>query len=721
MSPRGNGRRTGLGEAAAVALGFLVLAAVTAVWATIDRQPPEWDHANHLERVVHCGRELAARDWGAIAGRSSFYPPLVTCAAALASRVAPSPEAAGAGVMVLFLGLGMGATYALGRRLGDGRVGVMAALLFGSAPFVVFSSLHFQLDLPLASMVALGLWTLVGTEGFADRRWSLATGVVLGLGMLTKPPFAAYLLPPLVLVAARARTRGRMANVGLALLIGGALSLPWYGPRLMGIPAQLATRSFKQAAESGHPGPLTWTGLLFYPTWFPAQFGLLAGLLAVAGLVVAVRRRQWLGVVALLVPFALFEVLQNKNLRYTLPLLPVAAVLAGLALAALRGRARTVVAAVVAVLAVVQVSGTAFGVPPPVRLPGVGVELGMDSAPRPAEWPHRAILGAISRDAAGAPATVSVVPNAGHFSTSNFRYYGVLAGLPLRVTRAWDDEPLGVDYMILKTGNVGPTWTAERPRRIEARLREDPHLARVFPVLDRWPLPDGSVATVRVRRVPNDLDASPAAVARALEAAFRRRLEEVARDVEKLEVKLDYGRDILAGRVRRVEITAAAATVGELRRRDAALLRLRDIRLVLDDVLVNPFSAHFEGRLKPLDVGRLRVEGATLAAADFQAFLRGLRGFRRADVVLEPGSLRFTFVQPGPDIAARVRLVAAPDRPFAVEVEGVRLGGVPVPGALVDWVIRQYDPSGRIASRLPITVEVAPISMTPEAIRIGGR
>jgi hypothetical protein len=221
--------------------------------------------------------------------------------------------------------------------------------------------------------------------------------------------------------------------------------------------------------------------------------------------------------------------------------------------------------------------------------------------------------------------------------------------------------------------------------------------------------------------VSADLDAAPAVVARALEAAFRRRLQEVARDVEKLEVKLEYGRDILAGRVRRVEIRAAAATVGELRRRDAALLRLRDVRLTLDDVLVNPFSAYLEGRLRPLDVGRLRVEGATLAAADFQAFLRGLRGFRRAAVVLEPERLTFTFAQPGPDLAARVRLVAAPDRPFAVEVERVHLGGLPVPGVLVDWVIRQYDPSGRIASRLPMPVEMAPISMTAEAIRIGGR
>lgn len=704
-----------------VAIAFVALAAVIVAWTAIDRRPPEWDHANHLERAVQCARDFSAGDWRAIVERSSFYPPLVTCTAALARRLAPSEAVAAESVMVLFLGLGMAGTWALGRRLAGGPAGVVAALVFGAAPFVVFSALRFQLDLPLAAMVALALWTLLETEGFTHRGWSLATGLVLGLGMLTKPPFAAYLLPALVVVAVRVRGGRRLLNLGLALLLGAALSLPWYGPRLMGIPAQIATRSFRQAAESGHPDPLTWTGLLFYPTWFPVQFGLGATMLALAGLVIAVRRRQWVALAVLLVPFVLFESLQNKNLRYTLPLLPVAAVLAGLAFAGLRGRARIVVGVLGAALVVVQVSGTAFGVPPRARLPVVGLELAMDSPPSAAVWPHRAILELISRDSGGAGATVSVVPNAGLFSTSNFRYYGTVEGLPLRVTRAWDDEPLGVDYMILKTGNVGPSWTAEKPRRIEARLRDDPHLARVFPVLGTWPLPDGSVATVRVRRVPRALDATPAAVARAIEAAFRRRLGEVARDVERLDVRLTYDRGILGGQLRRVEITAAAATVGELRRREAALLRLHDVRLLLEDVLVNPFSAYLAGELHPLDVGLLRLERASIGARDFQAFLGGLRGFRRASVALADGGLAFAFAQPGPDIAGRVRVIAARDRPFALVAEGVRVGGLPVPRALMDWVIRQYDPSGRIASRSPFRVDVAPISVTPEAIRIGGR
>jgi 4-amino-4-deoxy-L-arabinose transferase-like glycosyltransferase len=37
----------------------------------------------------------------------------------------------------------------------------LAAFLFATAPFVVFMLLNFQLDLPLAAMVALALYALV--------------------------------------------------------------------------------------------------------------------------------------------------------------------------------------------------------------------------------------------------------------------------------------------------------------------------------------------------------------------------------------------------------------------------------------------------------------------------------------------------------------------------------------------------------------------------------
>jgi hypothetical protein len=334
------------------------------------------------------------------------------------------------------------------------------------------------------------------------------------------------------------------------------------------------------------------------------------------------------------------------------------------------------------------------------------------------DWQHAKILALLEQDRRGAPATVSVVPNDNFFAVSNFRYYAVRDRLGLRFVRAWDDPPLGIDYMILKTGSVGPQWTAEKAIRVSERLARDPALARVFPVIGEFPLPDGSTATVRARRVP-PVDAAPTAVAAAVEAALRRRLGDVVRDVEGLQIRVEYDDAIRAGRVGRVEIRMAAATFGEFARGRTPTLRVRDIQVVIEDFLVNPWSA-LEGRLDPLDAGRVRFESATLALADLQSYLAALPRLRGSMVAADGDALLVTVRQAGPDVSARVRLQPAADRPFALEAEHVRVGPVPVPDVLVNWVIRNYDPSARIAARLPFPIELGRISVSGEALRISG-
>ncbi|MBI2544824.1 MAG: hypothetical protein HYW16_06360 [Candidatus Rokubacteria bacterium] len=71
---------------------LLALVIVAVVWVGADRRPPEWDHANHLERAAVCGQILADRGpagWVEIVELSSFYPPVVPCSAGVLSLVVP--------------------------------------------------------------------------------------------------------------------------------------------------------------------------------------------------------------------------------------------------------------------------------------------------------------------------------------------------------------------------------------------------------------------------------------------------------------------------------------------------------------------------------------------------------------------------------------------------------------------------------------------------------
>jgi len=581
---------------AAVALAALLLglAAVTAAWLAIDRRPPESDHANHLERAVPCQRSLAE----------------------------PPREA-----LQEIIAAGTFAVWGLGRRLLDPAAGLLAAFLFATAPFVIFSLMHFQLDLPLTAMVALTLYALARSEALADWRWALGLGALLGLGMLTKPPFAAYVSGALLWVAwlaARAPDwRARLGRLLAAVGVAALIALPWYGPRLVGLPMQVLNRSFKQAAESGHAPALTTGALLFYPRFIVPQLGLLATLLLLAGVVALARHPRARGLVwAALAPAVIFFLIQNKNLRYTLPLLPAAA-LAG-AVAALAPRARRALTWAGVAVGALQVGSAAFGVPSPTVLAPLVPMVAFSRPPDGHDWHHRELLDAIAAAAGPGEARVAVVANDNFFSVSNFRYEVVRDRRPFRLSRAWDQSPLAVDFAIVKTGDQGPDAASARPDRIMAALAGgDPWLAAAYPVIARVPLPDGSERMVRMRRLEPVRGLTAAALAERLRRGAEGLLADVVRDARGLRLTLDYRDDaLLAGQVDSVTLEAESALVGEFARRKPPL-RIGPVRVRARGVVVNPGRLAATGVIELLDVRALTVDRLGVAPSISPSSSRG--------------------------------------------------------------------------------------------------
>ena len=469
----------------ALAAVYAALCAVAGLWLAIDRHPFEWDYASHLERALRCHQILAGAGPPGIRaileGPESFYPPLVFCAAGLLYGVLPATPVTAQLVILAFLGVGMAAVFALARHLAGPGAGLLAAFLFGTAPFVVYSTLNFQLDLPLAALVALALLALVRADGFRHGGWALAFGAVCGVGLLTKPPFPMYVAAPLVWVSVCAMRppdrRRRLAWLAAALAVAALIALPWYGPRLLSIPGQVFGRSYDNAAREGQAPALTMESLTYYPRVFLSQFGWLAGLAFAWGLW-ALRRRAdvrmvlWL---AALVPVAAFTVIQNKNLRYTLPALGAAAIVAAIGVRDLRPPWRRAAVSALVALGCLQVTMSAFAVPPPPTIPPFPLAIAIPYPPSRDDWGHDRILGDVARASGGQPATVAVVPNHAYFSKSNFAYEVARRGLPVRVVRLSGDVPRGVDFIVLKRATRArrsrerARGASRRPSRPEAR------------------------------------------------------------------------------------------------------------------------------------------------------------------------------------------------------------------------------------------------------------
>jgi hypothetical protein len=227
---------------------------------------------------------------------------------------------------------------------------------------------------------------------------------------------------------------------------------------------------------------------------------------------------------------------------------------------------------------------------------------------------------------------------------------------------------------------------------------------------------------LRARRIPPLTGVTAAAVAGRLERDPAALLSAFVRDAENLRVTLDYRpEDILRGRVERSTITATAATVGELERRNRAPLRVRDVRLEVDGLVFNPQRLMEEGRLEILDAAALKVRSLVVTDEDLRELLQGQPVGRGMTIRLGDGAALVRTTRLGPEFEATVRFGPGDgDRPLSLSVEGVKLGGLPVPRPLVEWVVRHLDPTLSMR-HLPVPIELAPVTIAPGRVVVGGR
>ena len=549
---------------------FIVLSASTILWTLRDRTPPPWDPSDHLKYAYDYYRLLAHADFGGFAREflitRHYYAPFVHLVSAAVFLVLGASRLTGIGVNLLSLAALLWAVASMSRHLygspESAEVNITSAPPFALIvlPALIAACYHFSawllhdafLDFPLIAIVAVSFALLIRADDFRVRRDAIAFAIAAGIGMLVKQTFAFFFVLPAIYAVIRVlRTRDRRAILDLVLAVTVLILIAgvWYGPHFADVIA--IYRENQRAAVNENEAPLfTFDSNFFYVhALISMQMQLPLAVVFVAGLVyslVRCRRQSLMLYLWLLSGIAGFALVANKDVRYTVPVLPAAALLSACWLREFaRLRAETVarkafgalkgaLVAAIAVWALVSFLnaqwpkpgwGTAIDTPRYRWMVFARNYYDFDHRPLNDDWSVPEIVSTISNlprehpiasngssaldsGRAEEPAPVlGVVVNLPYLNPSSVALYARLltpqrAGPPLIDVR-WVVEPSMIgriddcDYILVRTGLDKADWVASVERDVEQLIRTTPNR---FTRVATFPIPLTEADAVVYRR-----------------------------------------------------------------------------------------------------------------------------------------------------------------------------------------------------------------------------
>jgi hypothetical protein len=378
----------------AIALAALFVG-ITCWWLTQDRSIPIFDAGLHLNLAFDVHRELGAGHLFKALTLTNTYPPFAYLIGSMGIAVggvgvAP-PIVAENLVFVPLLALGC---YHVA-RLAFGRTAGLLAVAFALGSPLITAQFHvFMTDAPATAMVAVSVWAIIATEGFSRVGVSALAGLAVGLGMLTKEPFAFFVAGVLVVTALRGgwrAWRGLLVFAGVALVI----ALPWYVHQLAQVKAlgsgAINTTNLPEFPADIAPARLSIDNLewyfwnfinsqLYLPLFAFAATGWLWTMVGFARRRPVSRLAPELAIGSLVAWFAITETFVHDT-RYSMPILVYLAVFGAGWIVRLPRPGRAVATTALVLAAAANTLGVSFGVGETLRLQLPGANTSFLQAP----------------------------------------------------------------------------------------------------------------------------------------------------------------------------------------------------------------------------------------------------------------------------------------------------------------------------------------------------
>jgi hypothetical protein len=700
---------------------LLLVIAANAGWERLGGHPQHWDSAIHFSESLNAnriGEDTLRSGLHQALNVSWYYPPFVSWASIIVYRILGESEAAGLHVMTLFFCILLFSVFGIGRELFGDREGILAALFTASFPLVIRYSHVFMLDLPLASMTALSLYLLLRTDAFERTLPSVALGLALGAGMLTKWTFPFFILAPFLYEAVSGLRfpedrRRRIRNCALSILAAVLVASPWYLVHFIQI---IGSRT----GELGREGPPFPESIVYYIRIIPEEVSWFLLPLVIGGSIVCVvrfRARSFLPALSFLGGYVFLTLIGFKVPRFSIPLLAPLAVLGSAGCVSWIDHEefapvlKRSLAAALVLIPLAQFMVVSF-VPHESllgeRLSRQFISGSIENVDGPVyeDWKQDSITAAIDNDRAARSlprAVVRVIPDYVYFNNATVSLAARIGGYPILVMGT-TGFPLFADYVLLKTGNTGEK-SDERDRLRDVVLSQaspspgpatDP-APGMYAIMHRWRLPDTTDA-ILVRVEPKALSGVSAGGIKSrllLHAeGFIRRYMKPLEGFE-LTVESADSAGLLRGYVDRITVAARRAQFGDFTFNPVGIT-VENIRLSLTGVRFDPGKLVRDETLLLLSIGGLHVQNFLVTAAELRTYVDESSGgmVRLDSCSMRDGMLsaRISSRSFGPKIAFDLVLHTFRQRNIWFSFQKLQVGYLPIPSRLVNILTSPFNP-----------------------------
>lgn len=326
---------------------FITLSLSTILWVRNDQTPPPWDPADHISTAYDYYRYIAHADITGIYKEffleTHHYAPFVHLMTAFIFLIFGASKTSAIFVNIISLAAILISTLAIYKRTFQHHYstshqknlspGTLAAILAACYHFPSWLIHDAFLDYPLIAIVTVSFALLLNTENFNHKKYSIIFGIAFGIGLLTKQTFAFFLILPVIYAmykAVMSKTRSPISNIFLAIAVSTLLAAIWYAPHLSDV-LEIYRINKEGAVNENEAGLFSFMSNVFYiHALISAQLQLPFATLFISGLIFSlIKFRQeciplylWL-----LGGLGLFTMIANKDVRYTVPILPAVAII----------------------------------------------------------------------------------------------------------------------------------------------------------------------------------------------------------------------------------------------------------------------------------------------------------------------------------------------------------------------------------------------------------